>query len=67
MMFFNDDFSDTPMETIRDMAPHRVARVAFHPSGRFLACCVYDSTWRLFDLHHNLEILYQDGTYLQSF
>ncbi|OQR78776.1 U4/U6 small nuclear ribonucleoprotein Prp4-like [Tropilaelaps mercedesae] len=53
--------SDTPKETIRDMTPHRVSRVAFHPSGRFLACCVYDNTWRLFDLHHKMEILYQDG------
>ncbi|XP_018494955.1 U4/U6 small nuclear ribonucleoprotein Prp4 [Galendromus occidentalis] len=53
--------SDAPVETIRDMQPHRVSRVAFHPSGRFLACCVYDNTWRLIDMEKNLEILYQEG------
>jgi U4/U6 small nuclear ribonucleoprotein PRP4 len=39
----------------------RVAKLAFHPSGRFLATCVYDNSWRLWDLNHQEELLFQEG------
>ncbi|XP_015789553.1 U4/U6 small nuclear ribonucleoprotein Prp4 [Tetranychus urticae] len=41
--------------------PHRVSRVSFHPSGRFLGTCCDDRSWRLWDLEVNEEILFQEG------
>lgn len=41
--------------------PHRVSRVAFHPSGRFLGTACYDSSWRLWDLEQKQEVLHQEG------
>jgi len=34
-------------------------RCAYHPSGRFLATCVYDNSWRLWDLEQLEEVLHQ--------
>lgn len=51
-------------ESIADITghvPHRVARVAFHPSGRFLGTACYDSSWRLWDLQQKQEVLHQEG------
>ncbi|KAL7732408.1 hypothetical protein ACLKA6_004381 [Drosophila palustris] len=45
-------------ESIADITghmPHRVSKVAFHPSGRFLATACYDSSWRLWDLEQKTE------------
>jgi U4/U6 small nuclear ribonucleoprotein PRP4 len=42
-------------------APFRVAKVKFHPSGRFLATACYDHSWRLWDLETQEEILHQEG------
>lgn len=53
--------SDEPMADIEGHAPHRVSRLAFHPSGRFLATCCFDSSWRLWDLEVQEEILHQEG------
>ncbi|XP_059081473.1 U4/U6 small nuclear ribonucleoprotein Prp4-like [Tigriopus californicus] len=39
----------------------RVSRVAFHPMGLHLAACVYDNSWRMFDLESQEEILHQEG------
>ncbi|KAL7644115.1 UNVERIFIED_CONTAM: hypothetical protein RMT77_004938 [Armadillidium vulgare] len=39
----------------------RVSRVKFHPSGRFLGACVHDNSWRLWDLHMEEEVLFQEG------
>jgi len=39
----------------------RVARVQYHPSGRFLATACHDNTWRLWDLEVNQEVLHQEG------
>ena len=41
--------------------PYRVSRLAFHPSGRFLATCCFDRSWRLWDLAACEEILHQEG------
>ena len=38
-----------------------VSRLAYHPSGRFLATCVYDNSWRLWDLEQLKEVLHQEG------
>lgn len=51
-------------ESIADISghvPHRVARLAFHPSGRFLGTTCYDSSWRLWDLEQKQEVLHQEG------
>lgn len=51
-------------ESIADITghvPHRVARLAFHPSGRFLGTACYDSSWRLWDLEQKQEVLHQEG------
>lgn len=40
---------------------HRVSRVAYHPSGRYLGTCCYDSSWRLWDLTQEEEVLHQEG------
>lgn len=40
---------------------HRVSRIAYHPSGRFLGTCCYDSSWRLWDLEQEEEVLHQEG------
>lgn len=41
--------------------PHRVSRIAFHPSGRFLGTTCFDSSWRLWDLETCIEVLHQEG------
>ena len=38
-----------------------VSRLAYHPSGRFLGTCVYDNSWRLWDLEQLTEVLHQEG------
>jgi U4/U6 small nuclear ribonucleoprotein PRP4 len=51
-------------ESIADITghcPNRVARLAFHPSGRFLGTACYDASWRLWDLEQKTEILHQEG------
>lgn len=51
-------------ESIADITghmPHRVSRLAFHPSGRFLGTACYDASWRLWDLEQKQEVLHQEG------
>ena len=50
-------------EPLVDIEGHdeRVSRLAYHPSGRFLATCVYDNSWRLWDLEQLKEVLHQEG------
>uniref|UniRef100_A0AAY4DZR3 Pre-mRNA processing factor 4 (PRP4)-like domain-containing protein n=1 Tax=Denticeps clupeoides TaxID=299321 RepID=A0AAY4DZR3_9TELE len=50
-------------EPVADIEGHtmRVARVAWHPSGRFLGTTCYDNSWRLWDLDAQEEILHQEG------
>lgn len=51
--------SDTPLATL----PHasRVCRVEFHPSGRFVVSASDDTSWRLFDVAEQKELLLQEG------
>lgn len=52
---------ETPIQSLDGHDPYRVSRLAFHPSGRFLATAVHDHSWRLWDLEKKEEILYQEG------
>lgn len=52
---------EEPLGDIDGHAPHRVSKAEFHPSGRFLATCCHDNSWRLRDLERNEEILHQEG------
>ena len=56
-------FNSCSEEPIADVPGHaaRVSRVAYHPSGRFLATCCFDSSWRLWDLEQQEEVLHQEG------
>lgn len=53
--------SDEAIADIEGHMPHRVSRLAFHPSGRFLGTCCYDNSWRLWDLQQCAEVLHQEG------
>ncbi|KAJ8896325.1 hypothetical protein PR048_001669 [Dryococelus australis] len=53
--------SSDPLADVEGHAPHRVSRLAFHPSGRFLGTCCFDSSWRLWDLEQGEEVLHQEG------
>jgi len=39
----------------------RVCRVAFHPSGNYVASASFDTTWRLWDVNTSKELLLQEG------
>lgn len=39
----------------------RVARLAFHPSGRYVGTASFDTTWRLWDIDTQTELLLQEG------
>ncbi|XP_057670934.1 U4/U6 small nuclear ribonucleoprotein Prp4 [Diorhabda carinulata] len=56
-----DFVSEEPIADIEGHMPHRVSRIGFHPSGRFLGTCCFDNSWRLWDLHQCTEVLHQEG------
>ncbi|EEF32299.1 U4/U6 small nuclear ribonucleoprotein Prp4, putative [Ricinus communis] len=39
----------------------RLARIAFHPSGKYLGTTSFDKTWRLWDVDTGAELLLQEG------
>ncbi|CAI6286493.1 unnamed protein product [Periconia digitata] len=51
---------DKPLQTLEGHT-ERVCRVAFHPSGRYLASASDDTTWRLWDVNTGQELLAQEG------
>ena len=53
--------SDVPIHSLDGHQPHRVSKLAFHPSGRFLGTCCFDQSWRLWDLEKQEEVLHQEG------
>ncbi|KAG5682251.1 hypothetical protein PVAND_011615 [Polypedilum vanderplanki] len=53
--------SEESVADITGHMPHRVSRLAFHPSGRFLGTACYDASWRLWDLEQRQEVLHQEG------
>ena len=52
--------SDAPLATMKGHA-HRICRVAFHPSGDYVASASFDTSWRLWDVTTQKEILLQEG------
>lgn len=52
--------NDRPLRTLLGHS-ERVCRVAFHPSGRYLASASDDLTWRLWDVNTGQELLIQEG------
>ncbi|XP_067945860.1 U4/U6 small nuclear ribonucleoprotein Prp4-like [Watersipora subatra] len=53
--------ADEPIADIEGHSPHRVSRLSFHPSGRFLGTACFDKSWRLWDLEAQEEIVHQEG------
>ncbi|XP_046433071.1 U4/U6 small nuclear ribonucleoprotein Prp4 [Neodiprion virginianus] len=53
--------NEEPLAEVEGHEPHRVSRIAFHPSGRFLGTCCHDASWRLWDLEQQAEVLHQEG------
>lgn len=51
---------DKPLRTL-DGHTDRVCRLAFHPSGRYLASASDDCTWRLWNVETGHELLAQEG------
>lgn len=39
----------------------RICRVAFHPSGDYVASASFDTSWRLWDVTTSKELLLQEG------
>ncbi|KAI9183238.1 hypothetical protein H9P43_004155 [Blastocladiella emersonii ATCC 22665] len=54
------DGRETPLASLVGHTD-RVSRIAFHPSGRFLATTSFDQTWRLWDVETGASLLEQDG------
>ena len=52
--------SDTPLAILKGHQD-RVCRVAFHPSGDYVASASFDTTWRLWDVETQVELLLQEG------
>lgn len=64
MSYLNDcvlSYSDEPLGDMDGHQPYRVGRLSFHPSGRFLATCCFDRSWRFWDLAACDEVLHQEG------
>ena len=54
------DGKDTPIATLTGHSA-RVCRLEYHPSGRYLGSASFDTTWRLWDLTTQTELLLQEG------
>lgn len=51
---------DTPLATLSGHEG-RVAKLEFHPSGKYIASASYDTTWRLWDVETRQELIVQEG------
>jgi U4/U6 small nuclear ribonucleoprotein PRP4 len=54
------EYSENPVASLSGHA-RRVARIGFHPSGRYLGSASFDGTWRLWDVESTQELLLQEG------
>jgi len=52
--------SESPLSVMKGHQD-RVCRVAFHPSGDYVASASFDTTWRLWDVNTSKELLLQEG------
>lgn len=52
--------SESPLSVMKGHQD-RVCRVAFHPSGNYVASASFDTTWRLWDVNTTKELLLQEG------
>ncbi|WCJ33405.1 U4/U6 small nuclear ribonucleoprotein PRP4-like protein [Euphorbia peplus] len=54
---------NTDGELLRTFEGHldRLARIGFHPSGKYLGTTSFDKTWRLWDVDTGTELLLQEG------
>lgn len=52
---------DSPLHKLSDTQPWKVTRLRFFPNGSYLATCCSDSTWRLWDMESQTELLKQGG------
>ena len=52
--------SESPLSVMKGHED-RVCRVAFHPSGDYVASASFDTTWRLWDVNTAKELLLQQG------
>lgn len=52
--------SESPLSVLKGHQD-RVCRVAFHPSGDYVASASFDTTWRLWDVATSKELLLQEG------
>lgn len=53
-------YSESPIATMKGHQ-ERICRVAFHPSGNYVASASFDTTWRLWDVATTQELLLQEG------
>ena len=54
------NISESPLAILKGHQD-RVCRVAFHPSGDYVASASFDTTWRLWDVNMAQELLLQEG------
>ena len=59
-IFSSPSHSETPISVLKGHQD-RICRVAFHPSGNYVASASFDTTWRLWDINTSKEILLQEG------
>ena len=52
--------SEVPLAALKGHQ-ERVCRVAFHPSGDYIASASFDTSWRLWDVNMQKELLLQEG------
>jgi U4/U6 small nuclear ribonucleoprotein PRP4 len=57
---FHEQYSGQPL-AVMEGHQDRVCRVAFHPSGRYVASASFDTSWRLWDVNTAKELLLQEG------
>lgn len=53
--------AEEPIASLDGHQPHRVSKVQFHPSGKFLGTCCFDQSWRFWDVESKEELLHQEG------
>lgn len=62
-----DPYAIEELATLRGHAA-RLGRVAFHPSGRYVATTSFDHTWRLWDVETGgTQLLLQDGLWKECY